>query len=56
MHRHAFRVLSAAEFGSLPASGGTYSDAVLSDSPIAYYRLNETSGLTAVNSGTAGWH
>jgi hypothetical protein len=26
-----------------------YSDAVLADNPVAYYRLNETSGTTAVN-------
>ncbi|WP_425396418.1 LamG-like jellyroll fold domain-containing protein [Aeoliella sp.] len=32
---------------------GTYSDAVLADNPLAYYRLNETSGSTAANSGTA---
>lgn len=32
----------------------TYSAAVLADTPVAYYRLNETSGTTAVNLGTAG--
>lgn len=32
----------------------TYSTEVLVDTPVAYYRLNETSGTTAVNLGTAG--
>lgn len=32
---------------------GLYSDAVLSDAPLAYYRLNETSGTTAANIGSA---
>jgi len=31
-----------------------YGDAVLADSPIAYWRLNETSGTTAVNLGSLG--
>ncbi|MCC7475629.1 MAG: LamG domain-containing protein [Pirellulales bacterium] len=33
---------------------GTYSAAVLADSPVAYYRLNETSGSTATNLGSGG--
>jgi hypothetical protein len=31
-----------------------YSDAVLASNPVAYYRLGETSGTTAVNSSAAG--
>ncbi|MFW6161636.1 MAG: LamG-like jellyroll fold domain-containing protein [Planctomycetota bacterium] len=31
-----------------------YSDRVLADDPLLYYRLNETAGPVAVNSGTAG--
>jgi hypothetical protein len=45
-------LLASASLNS--AWGGTYSEAVLADSPIAYYRLDETSGTTAVNLGTAG--
>ena len=33
---------------------GTYSSAVLADGPVGYYRLNETTGTTAANSGSAG--
>jgi hypothetical protein len=39
---------------ALPADAGTYSAAVLLDNPVAYYRLNETTGVTAANLGTAG--
>ncbi|MCO6047082.1 PEP-CTERM sorting domain-containing protein [Aeoliella sp. ICT_H6.2] len=35
------------------STAGTYSDAVLADNPLAYYRLNETSGTTAASSGSA---
>jgi len=31
-----------------------YVDAVLADGPVAYYRLGESSGATAVNAGTTG--
>lgn len=30
----------------------TYKDAVLCDNPLLYYRLGETSGTSAVNSGS----
>lgn len=43
---------AAASVNSALAS--PYSDAVLADNPIAYYRLQETSGTVAANSGTAG--
>jgi hypothetical protein len=36
------------------ALASPYSDAVLADNPLAYYRLQETSGAVAANSGTAG--
>lgn len=39
--------------GESAAAASLYSDAVLADGPIAYYRLGETSG-GAVNSGTGG--
>lgn len=35
------------------ALADSYSDAVLLDNPLAYYRLNETSGSTAANIGSA---
>lgn len=35
------------------AKAGLYSDSVLLDNPVGYYRLDETSGPTAANSGTA---
>lgn len=56
----AFRsVACALAAGSLFAAASSalaspYSDAVLADSPLAYYRLQETSGTTAANIGTAG--
>ena len=37
----------------LPALAGSYSSAVLLDNPVAYYRLDETTGTTAANLGTA---
>ncbi|MEX2171740.1 MAG: LamG domain-containing protein [Pirellulales bacterium] len=36
----------------LPAFAGSYSAAVLLDNPVAYYRLDETTGATASNLGT----
>ena len=48
-----FFVLMCACYSSL-AVASPYSDAVLADGPIAYYRLNETAGTTAANGGTAG--
>lgn len=33
---------------------GTYSDTVLADNPVAYYRLGETTGTVAANSSSAG--
>jgi hypothetical protein len=36
------------------AIASPYSDAVLADSPLAYYRLQETAGTVAANIGTAG--
>lgn len=41
-------------FSANSAAAGPYSSAVLADNPIAYYRLDETSGTTATNLGTAG--
>ena len=39
----------------LPGSvEGTFASRVLATGPVAYWRLNETSGVEAVNSGTAG--
>ena len=35
-------------------SGGVYSEMILADEPAAYWRMNETSGTTAVNLGTSG--
>ena len=47
-----FLVLPAA---MVPASAASlYSSAVLADSPVAYYRLGETSGAGAANSSAAG--
>lgn len=41
--------------GPAPESAASiYSDAVLADSPFAYYRLNETGGPTALNLGSVG--
>jgi hypothetical protein len=34
------------------AKASVYSAAVLPDGPVAYYELSETSGTTAVNTGT----
>ncbi|MCC7475630.1 MAG: PEP-CTERM sorting domain-containing protein [Pirellulales bacterium] len=36
------------------AVAGPYSDAVLADGPVAYYRLDESTGTVAANSSTAG--
>lgn len=36
------------------ASAAAYSDAVLANNPVAYWRLNETSGAAAVNSASTG--
>ena len=36
------------------ANASLYSDAVLANGPVGYYRLNETTGTTAANSGSAG--
>jgi Concanavalin A-like lectin/glucanases superfamily len=35
-------------------SANPYSDLILSDNPVAYYRLDETTGSVAANSSTAG--
>lgn len=37
-----------------PPPPSSYSEAVLADGPVAYWRLNEASGPTAVDLGTAG--
>lgn len=51
-----FAVLAAlaASVYSPGADASPYSDAVLADDPVAYYRLNETGGTVAANSSTAG--
>jgi hypothetical protein len=41
-------------FGLPAADAATYPDTVLQDNPIAYYRLEETSGTTAADSSTSG--
>lgn len=46
--RRAFALAIA--FVSIRANGGSYANAVLADRPIAYYRLNETTGTTAIDS------
>ena len=43
-----------AERGSLPGAPGAYVDAVLADKPIAFYRLMETSGVTAYDTSGNG--
>ncbi len=42
------------ETGLPDSVGGTFASKVLATGPVAYWRLNETSGPEAVNSGTAG--
>ncbi len=49
----ACAVAGACCVGSV-AAASNYSAAVLADNPVAYYRLDETSGTTATNLGTAG--
>ncbi len=49
-------ILLAFDFAIASASrcfAGTYSSAVLTNNPVAYYRLDETSGATAANIGAA---
>lgn len=46
--------LVASLTAALSAQASHYSAAVLLDGPVAYYRLNETTGNTAVNIGSAG--
>ena len=46
-------VLLLAGLANSSAVAGPYSDAVLADNPIAYYRLDETTGSTADNIGSA---
>ena len=49
--------LNAVDFltaGPPPPAPTTYSEAVLADEPVAYWRLNETSGPTATDLGIAG--
>lgn len=53
----AYVGLAAALLLGLSASfcvAGPYSDAVLSNNPVLYWQLNETSGSTAANLGTGG--
>lgn len=45
--------LSLAAFPNL-SHASVYSDAVLADAPVAYYRLDETTNTLAANSGTGG--
>src|SRR3974377_967697 len=40
--------------GARTANAGTYPNTVLADHPMAYYRLEETSGSTAVDSSASG--
>lgn len=39
---------------SIAITSTTYYDEVMADNPLHYYRLNETSGTTLINSGTSG--
>jgi len=51
----AFAGLAVVMLFSIPASfcaAAPYSDAVLANNPVLYWQLNETSGTTAVNTGT----
>lgn len=53
--RPALPVLAAMVLFGLPAANAaSYSDTVKADNPIAYYRLEETSGTTAADSGASG--
>jgi hypothetical protein len=47
-------VVSLSLVGANSALATPYSDAVLADNPVAYYRLQETSGTLAANSSAAG--
>jgi hypothetical protein len=47
-------VFAAALLSTSLAGATPYSSSVLADNPLGYWRLNETSGTTAVNSGTLG--
>ncbi|CAN5624941.1 hypothetical protein BH09VER1_BH09VER1_14070 [soil metagenome] len=38
--------------GALPASADPYSDAVLADNPLVYFRFSETSGTSVANAGS----
>lgn len=40
-------------FAAQVSQAGSYSDAVLADNPLAYYRLNESTGSTAASIGSA---
>jgi hypothetical protein len=59
---HRWRSLlgaAAVVAGSLlatPAAAGPYSDAVLAKNPFAYWRMNETSGSTLLDSSGNGRH
>jgi hypothetical protein len=44
---------STAQAGSCPGTSDAYSQAVLTDSPIAYYRLDESAGPTMCDSSTS---
>ena len=46
--------VTAHDRAARPRFGAQYSATVLADAPIGYFRLNESSGTLAVNSGTAG--
>jgi hypothetical protein len=46
-------VLLAVVGCSVRCSAQTYSERVLADNPFAYWRLDETSGATAINAGTS---
>src|SRR5882724_844757 len=49
---HRVIILALLILGSHPAAQAAYKDVVLANNPVAYYRLEETSGTTAID-GTA---
>lgn len=53
MHHQAKFIATLACLGALPCVAD-YSDTIIAADPLAYYRLGEASGTTAVNSATGG--
>ena len=44
---------AAALFSSVQIAGAAYPDIILADNPVAYYRFEETSGTTAIDTANS---